>query len=148
MPKFQEYADNTYTVNMRKPKKVKDLNPKTNRMKTFKRVRKMITSVPPEKRSTRNMPTYADGRAKVTHQEWLGIKTEGPAKARSGNTVSSFGKAANGKWYGWSHRAMGSFKVGDTVKSTTCGNVDQEEYTIKTDDQARQAAIDFAEDVS
>lgn len=147
MPKFKDVADTMYTVNMRKPKKVKDLNPNTNRIKTFKRVRKLTTTVPPEDRSTKNMPTYADGRSKVTHTEWLGIQTE-TGKARNGNTSSSFGKSTNGKWYGWSHRAIYGFKVGDTIKTTDCGNVDQEEYTIKTDDQARQAAIDFAEDVS
>jgi len=148
VPKFKDVADNMYTVNMRKPKKVKDLNPKTNRIKTFKRVMKLTTTVAPEDRSTKNMPTYADGRSKVTHTEWLGIKSEEPGKARNGNTVSSYGKSTNGKWYGWSHRAMYGFKVGDTIKPTDAGNVDQDEYTIKTDDQARQAAIDFAEDVS
>ena len=147
MPKFKEYAANTYTVRLRKPKKVKELNPETLRNKTYKRQRVMVTSVSPEKRTTRNIPKYADGSAKVSHTEWLGIKTGDPGKASNGNTVSTYGKSTNGKWYGWSHRAMYGFKVGDTVKTTDAGSKDKE-YTIKTDDQARQAAIDFAEDVS
>lgn len=148
MPKFKDVVDDIHTVNMRKPKKVKDLNPKTNRMKTFKRVRKLATQIDPVDRTTKNMPTYADGRAKVTHTEWLGIKNDGPGKASNGNTISSYGKSTNGKWYGWSHRAMYGFKVGDKITPTDAGNVDKEPYTIKTDDQAMQAAIDFAEDVS
>lgn len=151
MPKFKEFADKSWTVKMLKPKKVKELNPNTLRDKTYKRVRTMTTTVPPEKRSTKNIPTYANGGCKVRHQDWLGLtKPEGitQAKASNGNNISSFGKSTNGKWYGWSHRAMYGFKVGDTVKPTDAGNVGKDEYTIKTDDQAMQAAVDFAEDVS
>lgn len=148
MPKFKDYADSTYTVKMKKPKKVQMTNPETMRLKTYKRKRVMVTSVAPEKRSFRNIPKYADGKNKVDFKDWLGIKPGGEAKASNGNTISSYGKSSNGKWYGWSHRGVGGFKVGDVVKTTTAGNVDQEEYTIKTDDQARQAAIDYAEDVS
>ena len=146
MPKFKDYADSTFTVKMKKPKKVKELNPNTLRDKTYKRTRVMVTSVPPEKRSTKNIPKYADGSAKVDYKDWLGIKPGGEAKASNGNTINSYGKSSNGKWYGWSHRAMYGFQVGDKIKPTDAGS--DKEYTIKTDDQARQAAIDFAEDVS
>ena len=151
MPKFKEFANNNYTVKMRKPKRVKELNPNTLRDKTYKRTRVMITSVPPEKRTTKNIPTYADGKQKVRHTDWLGLtKPDGgnTAKASNGNNISSYGKSTNGKWYGWSHRAMYGFEVGTVVKPDSAGNSGFKEYTIKTDDQAKQAAIDFAEDVS
>jgi len=146
MPKFGEYANNSYTVKMRKPKKVKELNPNTLRDKTYKRTRVMVTSVSPEKRSFKNIPKYADGRDKVDFKEWLMIKGE---KRTDTSQINTYGKSqADNKWYGWSHRAVNGFAIGDVIKPTTAGNVDQKEYTIKTDDQARQAAIDFAKDVS
>ncbi len=145
MPKFKEYSDNSYTVKMRKPKKVKELNPNTLRDKTYKRTRVMVTSVPPEKRSFKNIPKYADGRMKVDFKDWLMIKGE---KRTDTSQVNTYGKSqADGKWYGWSHRAVNGFAIGDVVKPTDAGSNDKE-YTIKTDDQARQAAIDFAAEVS
>lgn len=145
MSKFKDFADNNYTVKMRKPKKVKELNPNTLRDKTYKRTRVMVTSVPPEKRSFKNIPKYSDGRDKVDFKEWLMIKGE---KRTDTSQINTYGKSqADNKWYGWSHRAVNGFAIGDVIKPTTA-NVDQKEYTIKTDDQARQAAIDFAKDVS
>jgi hypothetical protein len=55
---------------------------------------------------------------------------------------------ADGKFYGWSHRAIYGFGVGDTVKADTMGNEGGEEYVIKTDDQAKAAAIAFAKEVA
>ena len=67
---------------------------------------------------------------------------------RCRDTNHSVAKAeADGKWYGWSHRAIAGFGVGDTVKDDTCGNT-KGEYVIKTDDQAKKVAIDFAKDIS
>jgi hypothetical protein len=145
MTKFKEFASSTYTVKMKKPKKVKELNPDTLRHKTYKRVRAMITSVPPERRNLKNIPKYTDGREKVKFQDWMDIKGE---KRKETSTANTYGKSgADGKWYGWSHRSVNGFAIGDTVKPTDAGS-DNKEYTIKTDDQARQAAIDFAEEVS
>lgn len=145
MTKFKEYADNSYTVKMRKPKKVKELNPNTLRDKTYKRTRVMVTAVAPEKRSFKNIPKYADGREKVDFKDWLMIKGE---KRTDTSQVNTYGKSqADNKWYGWSNRAVNGFAIGDVVKPTDAGNNDKE-YTIKTDDQARQAAIDFAAEVS
>ena len=144
MPKFKDFASNTFTVKMKKPKKVKELNPDTLRDKTYKRTRAMITSVPPERRNLKNIPKYTDGREKVDFKDWMDIKGE---KRKETHTVNTYGKSgADGKWYGWSHRAVNGFAIGDTVKPTDAGS--DKEYTIKTDDQARQAAIDFAEEVS
>ena len=128
-----------------KPHKVKDLNPNTLRMKTFKRTDYMKTDVPMEKRTLKNLPRYTDKKAKVHFKDWMGIKGQ---KIHSSHSAQSFGKAdADGKWYGWSHRAIAGFGVGDTVKADTCGNT-KGEYVIKTDDQAKQVAMDFANDVS
>lgn len=145
MTKFKDYADSTYTVKMKKPKKVKELNPNTLRDKTYKRTRVMVTSVTPEKRTTKNVPKYADGSRKVHTTEWLGIK---PEKTKPSNAIGTYGKSTNGKWYGWSHRAINGFQTGDKVSTGAAGNTSGNDYTIKNDDQAKQAAIDFAEDVS
>lgn len=77
--------------------------------------------------------------------EWLGIK---PEKTKPSNAIGTYGKSTNGKWYGWSHRAINGFQTGDKVSTGAAGNTSGNDYTIKNDDQAKQAAIDFAEDVS
>ena len=42
-------------------------------------------------------------------------------EAYDDNTVCSIGKSIkDGKWYGWSHRAIFGFKIGDTVKKGDC----------------------------
>jgi len=94
------------------------------------------TDVAPEDRELDNIPKFANGKNKVKFQDWLGIK--------SGNGV---GKSTNGKWYGWSHRAVYGFGIGDTIKK---GDVayNGREYTIKTDDQAKTTAERFSDGVS
>lgn len=94
------------------------------------------TSVKPEDRELDNMPRFSNGKSKVRFQDWLGIK--------SGNGV---GKSSNGKWYGWSHRAVYGFGIGDKVKK---GDVayDGKEYTIKTEEQAKKTAERFHDGVS
>ena len=141
--KFKEYDEKTWTVKKKHPKKVKELNPNTLRTKTYKRSDYTTTEIAPEKRSLKNIPKYADGKDKVDFKDWLGIKAE---KRDPSHSVATFGKGQDGKWYGWSHRAIGSFSVGDVVKPNVLDN--EKEFTIKTDDEARQAAIDYAESVS
>lgn len=144
--KFKDYDDKTFMVKRLKPVKVKDLNPNTLRTKTYKRVGYVKTDVPMEKRTLKNLPRYSDKKAKVHFKDWMGIKGQ---KIQSSHSAESFGKAdADGKWYGWSHRAIYGFGIGDVVKADTCGNETGKEYTIKTDDQAKQAAIAFANDVA
>lgn len=94
------------------------------------------TDVAPEDRELDNIPKFANGKSKVKFQDWLGIK--------SGNGV---GKSTNGKWYGWSHRAVYGFGIGDKVKK---GDVayNGREYTIKTDAQAKTTAERFSDGVS
>ena len=129
-----------------KPHKVRDLNPNTLRMKTYKRVDYVKTEVPMARRTLKNIPRYANKKPKVHFKDWIGINGQ---KIQSSHSAQSFGKAeSDDKWYGWSHRAISGFGVGDCVKVDTCGNETGKEYTIKTDDQAKQTAISFAKDVS
>jgi hypothetical protein len=99
--------------------------------------KKLKTNVAPEKRSLKNLPKYADGKAKVKFQDWLEMKT----------TTGSVGKGSDGKWYGWSHRAVWGFGIGDKVKK---GDIifDGKEYVIKAEDQAHEAAKKFADGVA
>lgn len=41
--------------------------------------------------------------------------------------TSCLGKAADGKWYGWSHRAMYGFEIGSSVKKGDCAFVPSNE---------------------
>ena len=146
MPKFKDFAETTYTVPMVKRK----LPP-------------LVTDIKPEDRTFKNMPKYSTGKNKVSFQNWLLIKSE---KTHPDHSVASIGKsAADGKWYGWSHRAVYGFKKGDEVKDDSAGKkVDypklangetdfdngnyEPDFTIKSDDQAREVAITFAKSVS
>jgi hypothetical protein len=140
--KFKDYDDKTFLVKKLKPEKVKDLNPNTLRMKTYKRTAYVKTDVPMVKRTLGNLPRYSDKKPKVHFKEWMGMKM-------CSDTNHSVAQAeADGKWYGWSHRAIYGFGVGDTVKADTIGNEAGKEYVIKTDDQAKAAAIAFAKEIA
>jgi hypothetical protein len=55
----------------------------------------------------------------------------------------------DGKWYGWSHRAICGFKIGSKCKQGDCHyNSIRGEWTAKTVADAKQMACDFAESVS
>lgn len=145
--KKPELKEGEYAVRKRKPKKVKALNPRTNRIKKFKRTAWIVTKIPPKDRTVRNVPKDSKGFPVCTHQEWLQIKGE---RQSADSSVDSFGRSdANGKWYGWSHRAIASFGIGDVVKPTTCGFEHlKEPFIIKTEDKAREVAKRFARSVS
>lgn len=120
------------------------------------------TSIPPTKRSFRNLPKYADGKPRVRFQDWLLIKGQ---KKYSDSQVNTFGKSeANGKWYGWSHRAVAGFGIGEELKgknmgkkvtypkledgSTDWDNGNYEpDFVIKTEEQAKECALRFAKSV-
>lgn len=135
-------------------------------MKYNKFIQKLYESeVPPEKRTFKNIPKYATGKPKMPFTEWLGLKGQGS-------------KGYDGKFYGWSHRAVYGFAPGDTVKQGHIGNKYQyskesqskyhkiaskegysaaddfyksikfEPYKIKDDAEAKEHALRFAEDVS
>ncbi len=135
--KFDKFAKNTFTVPMRKKTKFKRINLDSNRMKTYKKIKHHVTTIPPEKRSLKNVPKYADGHSKVTFQAWLGIDAE----------KSGFGKSKHdGKWYGWSHRAVYGFKVGDKVTGDSGGKkVEYPKYTAADVKAAELAAADKGE---
>jgi len=163
MPKFKEFVDNKYEIPMINKEVNRKLNPKTNRMKNFKQVRYHGTNVEPSDRSFKNIPKYATGKNKVRFQDWLLIKGE---KSSPNHSVNSIGKSeADGKWYGWSHRAVYGFKSGDKVAGDSGGkkveypklkdgtqDFDNGKYeadfTIKNDDHAKEVAITFADSVS
>jgi len=82
-----------------------------------------------------------------------------------GNTVCSIGKSLkDGKWYGWSHRAIYGFQIGDTLKEGDCAATSgyTEEYleehpdpyilpvgfTSETEEDCKLMAIAFASSVS
>lgn len=142
--KFDKYVD-LYEIPMAKKEKIRKMNPKTNRMKNSKKTRHLKTDIAPESRNFDNLPRYADGKVKVRFQDWLLIKGE---KTHPDHSVASIGKSeADGKWYGWSHRAVAGFEPGFKVTKDTCGS-NGREFTIKNDKQARDMAIDFSRDVS
>lgn len=140
--KFSDYDKKIFVVKKINLKKVKDLNPNTLRFKTYKRADYLKTDIPIEKRTFKNLPKYSNGKSKVHFKEWMGIKMDNKAGCSVGKSE------ADGKWYGWSHRAVYGFGIGDKVTSDVSGNNSGKEYMIKTEDQARQTAINFAKDVS
>jgi hypothetical protein len=72
-----------------------------------------------------------------------GIK---PELSSPDNKVCSIGFSdKDKKWWAWSHRAIQGFGVGDKTRRMFS---EDEEKTIQSLDEAKQAAIEFAEDVS
>ena len=56
--------------------------------------------------------------------KYLANKGIRPQLSNSKHRVSSIGKSVkDGKWYGWSHRAIFGFGIGHTVKKGDCGYV-------------------------
>lgn len=105
--------------------------------------KKIKTTIPPAKRTMKNVPRYSDGKMRVRYQDWLEMKDFGKLDGDS----YCYAKGCDGKWYGWSHRAIYGFKVGDKVKKGDCA-YDGKEYTIKTEKEAKETAKRFADSVS
>lgn len=104
--------DGEYAIPYRKREKVRKLNKRTNRMRNSKIVKYFKTDIPPDKRTLENLPRYSDGSTKCTFQQWLGLRGNG----------SDGCKGYDGRYYGWSHRAIASFGVGDVIKGDMIGN--------------------------
>ena len=73
-------------------------------------------------------------------------------KARPTDNTCSIGYSPEeNKWYGWSHRAIYGFKVGDKCKDGDLGVGDGYTFkpgdTLKTLDDCKKRAIDFAKSV-
>jgi len=84
----------------------------------------------------------------------LGIS---PERTADDHTVCSYGYSeAKGRWFGWSHRAIHGFREGHKVtrgsivstENTPEGRGFQPGHVLRTDEEARRAAMLFAEEVS
>jgi hypothetical protein len=77
-----------------------------------------------------------------------------PELVKPGSNTCSIGfSGKDGKWYGWSHRAIFGFRIGSTCKKGDCHYTPKSlggrgRWTAKTVSDARQMACDFAEGVS
>jgi len=77
-----------------------------------------------------------------------------PEMNKTDHNVCSIGFShKDGKWYGWSHRAIYGFKIGSTCKKGDCHYIPKMHYgkgawTAKTVADARRMACDFASGVS
>ncbi len=77
-----------------------------------------------------------------------------PEKRLPDSNVCSIGfSSKDGKWYGWSHRAIFGFKIGSTCRKGNCHYRSRKDggrgyWVAKTVADARQMANDFAESVS
>jgi hypothetical protein len=66
------------------------------------------------------------------------------------HTIATIGHDKNGSWFGWSHRAVGKFSIGDVVKvgDVVAGEGVRVGLKISTETTARMLAVKFAEAVS
>jgi len=108
---------------------------------------------PMEMRNAYNI--YGDyiGEPKIAHMLLVkrGIM---PEKADMGDSVCSVGYShKDGKWYGWSHRAIFGYKAGDMIYEENFGD-DNTHFSrhgskpVVTLADARLAAVRFADSVS
>lgn len=160
--RLKKYVESdTYEIPMLKREKHKKINPKTNREKTFTHIRYLKTGISPKDRTLKNLPRYADGKPKVHFSDWMLIDKD----KIDGVSVPNIGRSkADGRWYGWSHRAISSFGIGDKIEGDNMGKkveypklpngeVDfdngkyESDFTVKTDGQAKRCAINFANSV-
>jgi hypothetical protein len=125
--------------------KTHKLNPKTNRMKNFRTRKYLFTDIPPEQRTFKNLPRYANKKPKVRFQDWLEIDAQ---KRQPDHTALSWGWDKANRCWGWSHRAVHGAKIGDIVKPGDIGNPDNKTFTLKTREDVENYAKAFADDVS
>lgn len=72
-----------------------------------------------------------------------------PEKATPDHNVCSIGWSERKKrWFGWSHRAIHGFKVGDKLDEGDCGYEDGGKLVAETLDDAKEMAKRFAKSVS
>jgi len=132
-------GDIAFNVPKINKEKYRKLNKRTNRMKNFKKTKFYKTDIPPEERTFKNLPRYANKKPICRFQDWLCIDGD-----------HSYGKSPNGKHYGWSHRSVGEYYVGQTIKKgyIAIKKGKQLPYTIKSDSDAKWHAIEHARQVS
>jgi len=114
-------------------------------MKNFRTHKYLFTDIPPEERTFENLPRYSTKKPKVRFQDWLEIDAK---KMNPADSTTSYGWAPNGECYGWSHRAVHGFKVGDVVKPGDIANPDNKTFTLKTKEDVEKQAIAFAKEVN
>ena len=89
---------------------------------------------------------YIGGKDEAEHLIKKGIV---PEIASPENSVCSIGYSPKeGKWYGWSHRAMNGFGIGDNAETCAPDISTKSKEKLQTLAEAKQAAIDFADSVS
>jgi hypothetical protein len=141
-----DLAPGEYVVPKIDKSKEQKINPRTGRSKKFKTIAWLKTKIPPEERSFKNIPKFSTGKNRVRPQDWLEIDAQ---KRSPSHTATSWGWSSNGKCYGWSHRAIYGFAVGDEVKPGTCGfDKLKKPFKIKDRAQCEEVAKKFAEGVS
>jgi hypothetical protein len=65
------------------------------------------------------------------------------------HSVCSIGYCpTSGEWFGWSHRAIRGFKIGDNASTLSPTSDKKSKEKIKSLEEAKKAAIEFAESVS
>ena len=104
------------------------------------------TNIKPKDRSFKNLPRDSKKKPIVRFQDWLGLKQSSDFTKKS----ASGGKADNGKWYGYSHRAVYGFEPGMIVKKGHIAIKPGRKlpYKIKNDEDAKWHAIEFSRQVS
>lgn len=164
--RFNKYLNeekDEYLIPKINREKYKKINPNTNREKTFTHIKYYKTNIHPKDRTFKNLPRYANKKPIVRFTDWLLIKGQ---KRSSSHDTNSFGKSeADGKWYGWSHRDVHGFGVGDKITGKSAakkvvypklpdGSTDwdngkyEPDFVIKNDKHAREVAIRFAKSVN
>jgi len=122
-------VDGEYLIPRKNKLRKQIINPVTGRLKNKKITTFIKTNIIPEDRTLKNLPRDSTKKSKVRFQDWLRLKNTSVSE-------HPVGQAANGKWYGWSHRAISAFAAGDKVKPGHIGN--KFEYGKEIDDQYRQ----------
>lgn len=86
----------------------------------------------------------------VDRARYLSEKGVQPILRSPDHKVCSIGKSSkDGKWYGWSHRAMYGFGIGDSLKPGDCGTETFPAGRVAvTEADARAMAEAFADDVA
>jgi len=135
-----------YIIIMKDIGKKVGVNPLTGRKKKVKYKKYVTTDIKPNKRTLKNMPTFANGKSKVRFQDWLELKKDPEMHPKDHDCT--WGWSSNGSCYGWSHRAVNGFKVGQKIKPDTIGNSKKKEWVIQTQVEAEKMAKAFAKDVS
>lgn len=131
--KFKQYINETQEF------KVKSITGKSS----------LKTNISPEKRTLNNLPRDSKKKPKCKFQDWLGLK---------GNCSKGYDE----KYYGWTHRGISGFGVGDNIssdsiahkdykynyKTDTDNRKDLKSYIIKTDKEAKEHAVKFVKELS